>query len=91
MVNDGVLLDVDGAVRSNEKLSSGLSKAAFSAAAQTAVLGAEILKTNLASESTGLLRATFCAGDSAFELLVDVLEIEANVEFSISAIGGVGT
>jgi hypothetical protein len=90
-VDDGVLLDVDGAVRSNEKLSSGLSKAAFSAAAQTAVLGAEILKTNLASESTGLLRTTFCAGDNGFDDLVDVREIEANVEFSISGIGGVGT
>jgi hypothetical protein len=59
VVKDGVLLDVEGAVRSNEKVSSGLARAAFSAAAQTAVLGDEILKTNLASESTGLLRTTF--------------------------------
>ena len=59
IVNDGVLLDVDGAVRSNAKASSGLAKAAFSAAAQTALLGTEILNANLASESSGLLSTTF--------------------------------
>ena len=59
MVNDDVLLDVDVAVRSNEKFSRGLFIAAFSAATQTAVLGAEILKTNLGSESNDLLRTTF--------------------------------
>jgi len=90
-VNDGVFLDVEGAVRLNEKVSSGLARAAFSAAAQTAVLGTEILNANLASESTGLLRTTFCAGDNGFDDVVDVREIEANVEFSISAMGGVGT
>jgi len=59
IVNDGVLLDVDRAVRSNEKVSSDLAKATFSAAAQMAVLGTEILNANLASESTGLFRTTF--------------------------------
>jgi len=58
-VDDGVFLDVDRAVRSNEKVSSDLAKAAFSAAAQMAVLGTEILNANLASESTGLFSTTF--------------------------------
>jgi hypothetical protein len=90
MVNDGVLLDVEGAERSNVKDSSGLARASFLAAAQVAFLGIEILNMNLASESTGLLRTSFWAGDNALLPLVDVRVMETSVEFSISARGSVG-